>query len=157
MLVHEPGLERHHAVLESPAELCGADPEGVGPEDRLVGVELHPTEQARIAHHHPTTVFEHDGEPVPRRHLALARIDESFHRGAPVDEQSPRHAEAKSEVRALVLTVGVENQQLAVTAGPDERHPRQCGGEAAGRRVTADEASVTEHGAFDPSTESPLG
>ena len=46
---------------------AGGDREGVGPEHRLVGVELHPTEQAGVADHHPTAVGEDDGEPVPRR------------------------------------------------------------------------------------------
>ena len=149
-------LQRHVTVLERPAQLCRRDGEGVGTEHRLVGVELNPTEQARVADDHPAAVVEEHAETVPRGIVAIARIDEPIEPGLPVEQELACHAETQPEAPALARSTQVEDQQLAMAAGAGEGHALHRGEQVPGRGLAPRVPAVTEHGALDGPAQRPL-
>ena len=83
----------------------------VGPEPRLVGIELDRAEPPRIAQHEVAAVDEVHAEAVPLRLALVARVDQRIAGFLVVDQDPTAHAEVHSEPDIGIL--GVEHDLLA--------------------------------------------
>ena len=101
VLVHQAGLQRRGALPQCGPQLAQGEGQGVGTEQLLIGVQDDPTQSPGIPHAEMAAADELEGEPVPRRLVPVAAVDQVVQGGCVVDHEPARHPEAQAQDRPL--------------------------------------------------------
>jgi hypothetical protein len=155
-LVEQAGLHGDPAVVQGGPDICQGGGQGVRPEARLVGIELDRPQTSGVPHRQPAAIHEVHGEPVVTGLIAWWRVEQAVDAGPAVDDQPSGHPEMQSQhdIDLIASGTGIEEHELAPTAGADELAVHQRGLRFGGDQAPLEIPGV---GSVDPGDTPPQG